>query len=109
MVFTRAGGFAFHWARRARVLARDILRLGTAMVISSSLWPGPVSASAAVISCVFLGADVGIGVLCQPRERGPPGVCRLFVLVPRFVKQSHTALWAQAGAVFLTNGLERQC
>src|SRR5690606_32573896 len=105
MVFTRAGGFAFHWARRARVLARDILRLGTAMIISSSYWPGPVLAlGAAVFASV-----VGVGVLCQPGESSPPGVDRLFVLVPRFVKQTHSALWAQAGAVVLANGLERQC
>ena len=35
MVFTRVGAEAFHWERRIRVLARDILRLGTAMTISS--------------------------------------------------------------------------
>src|SRR5580698_8023476 len=42
IVLTRVGAVAFHCARRMRVLARDILRFGTAISNSSLLrrWPG---------------------------------------------------------------------
>ena len=37
MIGTRSGGVAFHFARRERVLLRDILRLGTATAHSYQL------------------------------------------------------------------------
>src|SRR5690625_158698 len=60
---TRSAGFAFHCERRARVLARETFRFGTAMGAtspsSSSLLPAPVSA-ARVLRWSSSGSGLGV-------------------------------------------------
>ncbi len=80
------GAVAFQFARRARVLLRDILRLGTATV---------------VISCPVL-----LVRLNECFQRRPTGV-DVGVLVLGIVRQSRAALGAQTGAVLLAQRLER--
>ena len=54
---TKVGVAAFHWERRCRVLAREVLRLGTGII-------GPFVDR----TCVLLTFE-------QVRERSPPGIC----------------------------------
>ena len=75
----------FQFARRERVLERDVFRFGTATSV-----------------------PLLFGVSGQRLERGPPGVDH-FVVVLRVVRQVRSTLGAQSWAVGRTHRLERQC
>jgi len=92
---TSTGAVAFHFARRERVLLRDILRLGTATsVLLTYLRHGGT-----VRSCL----DRDLPQSC------PPGVqSRAVVMSGARLGKPHAAFGAQPGAVFLASRRERQ-
>src|ERR1700710_732125 len=97
MDLTRVGAVAFHCAGRMRVLARDVLRFGTAIFLSLFFWGVLVS-----IPCVFGGQ------LVEPHKCCPSWIDGCLVLMARVVKKPCPTLRAQAEAIFLTDGLKRQ-
>jgi hypothetical protein len=92
---TSTGAVAFHFARRERVLLRDILRLGTATsVLLTYLRHGRTVRS-------FLRRDLP--------QSCPPGVQgRAVVMSGARLGKPHATLGAQPGAVFLASRRERQ-
>ncbi len=79
-------GVAFQFARRERVLERDIFRFGTATSV-------PLL--------------VGVGRRPGQIDQCCPPWVKHFVMVVRIVAQVSTAFGAQSRAVFLTHRLER--
>ena len=74
-------GFAFHWARRERVLLRDILRLGTA--------------TSALLSIFYSVRNIKLA------KQTPPGIYVLTVPVKRACfGELHAAFDAKPRAVF---------
>ena len=99
----------FHCARRERVLLRDILRFGTATIFSSDLlptgWPSPTR------GCADQRLPFLVSVLAtkiKPRQLFPSRINLRFMPVVRVVVQAATAFLAQAEAVGITQGCERQ-
>jgi len=78
---TSVGADVFHWARRERVLLRDILRFGTA--------------TSALLSIFTLVRNIKLA------KRGPPGVHVFAMSVVRArLGEVDTALHTQPGTVF---------
>ena len=99
----------FHCARRERVLLRDILRFGTATIFSSDLLP--TGRPSPVRGCADQRLPVLVSVLTaeiKPRQLFPSRINLRFVPVVRVVVQIETAFLAQAEAVGITQGRERQ-
>ena len=99
----------FHCARRERVLLRDILRFGTATIFSSDLLPAGWLSLAR--GCADQRLPVLVSVLTaeiKPRQLFPSRINLRFVPVVRVVVQIETAFLAQAEAVGITQGRERQ-
>src|SRR5436190_16017824 len=87
----RATGAAFQFARRERVLEREVFRFGTA-TSGPLLW-------------VLVPGVSGLGE--HPAQGGPPRVDRVVVMV-RVLREQGPALGTQARAVLSAYRLERQ-
>ena len=97
-VLTRVGAVAFHWARRMRVLARDILRFGTAIGFSSLF----------LRVCVVCVKVVCVNVVCLKLcERSPPRVYSLSRLPVWIIGQLLARFRVEAWAIRATDWLER--
>ena len=96
-------GVAFHCARRERVFERETFRFGGYR--HGYLFSLSVSDSASAAVIVRFGS---VGLEPVVRKRSPTRIDVCFMLVSRFVKEPHPALWAQTEAIRLTNRLERQ-
>jgi hypothetical protein len=86
---------AFQFARRDRVLLRDILRLGTATSV--------------LLTYIRNGRAVRAGLHRDLTQSCPPGVqVRAMVVVRAHLGKPRTTFGAQPGAVFLAPRRERQ-
>jgi hypothetical protein len=92
---TSTGAVAFHFARRERVLLRDILRLGTATSV--------------LLTCLRHGQTVRSFLSRDLPQSCPPGVQgRAVVVSGARLGKPRATLSAQPGAVFLASRRERQ-
>src|SRR5690606_14014020 len=95
-VLTSFGASAFHAERRWRVFERDILRLGTAMMLSFLL-------------AFRIGMPIHVFIFSQqPGQRSPPRINRGGLACSLSIAQL-TGLRVETRAIWAAHGLKRQC